>query len=71
MWEILEDPTESQGGETLHPDWEGAARGMGGKPEGRGARPHEGSVSRRREWTAVSNTAKRSREMSLKNIHWI
>lgn len=64
MCEILEDPIEPQRGEMLHPDWEGAAREMGRKPEERGARPHKGSVSRRREWTTVSNTAKRSSEMS-------
>lgn len=34
-----------------------------------GARPRGESVSRRRAWTAVSNAAKRSSEISLKNVH--
>lgn len=37
---------------------------MGGKSEERGAGPHEESVSGRREWTTVSNAAKRSSEIN-------
>lgn len=51
------DPQQLRGRRDPPPDWRGAASEMGGKPEDRGVKPREESVSRR-EWTTVSNAAK-------------
>lgn len=47
-----------------HMDWEGVASETEGKSEEGGARPSRASVSRRKEWTTVSNAAKRSSKIS-------